>query len=267
MNTKRNQKGEAMTTKILKLTFALVIVLMPLTLATAQQKEPVYAETRFSAKVFELKHRDPQELYSTISVLGSGFKGTTVTYNSSNRTIAVRDFPENLATIEEALKRLDVPSTRSEPSIELSFHVLLTNTGHPSEQLPADLKDVMKQLQNTLSFKDYQLVTTIVQRAKARGRMGGNALNGNGNAIWKELLEDGRTASSNADYSYRANSLEAVTSSSGTALVQMNDFAFGFGKSGVQSNLELRDGEKVVVGTSSFGNKAMILVLSAKITK
>ena len=153
------------------------------------------------------------------------------------------------------------------PSVELSFHVLLTNTGQASDQLPADLKDVMKQLQNTLSFKDYQLVTTIVQRAKARGRTGSWALNGQGNAIWKELLEDGRTISSNADYAYRANSLEAVTTASGTAMVQMNEFHFAFGKSNVQSNLELRDGEKVVVGTSSFGNKAMILVLAAKITK
>ena len=108
-----------MTTKILKLTFAFIVVLMSLTMATAQQKpeskEPDYAETRaFKAKVFELKHRDPQELYNTISVLGSGFKGAAVTYSSANRTIAVRDFPENLGTIEEAIKRLDVPSTRSE---------------------------------------------------------------------------------------------------------------------------------------------------------
>jgi hypothetical protein len=97
--------------------------------------------------------------------------------------------------------------------------------------------------------------------------MSGWALTGSGNAVWKELLEDGRTVSGNADYAYRANSLEAITTTSGTAVVLLNEFNFSFGKSNVQSNLELRDGEKVVVGTSSFGNKAMILVLAAKITK
>src|SRR5215831_12910912 len=181
-----------MNIKLRQLIFAFIVALALLAAAAAQSKEPVFAETRdFKAKVFELKYRDPGELISIVRTLSSGFKGSEVTYNGSNKTIAVRDFPENLATIEEAIKRLDVPSTRSEPSVELTIYVLLTNTGKPSDQLPADLKDVMTQLQKTLLFKDYQLVTTAVQRAKARGRTGGWALNGKGNAGWKELMEDG----------------------------------------------------------------------------
>lgn len=256
-----------MIVKFCQLTVALVTALALFTAAAAQAKEPVYAETRdFKAKVFELKYRDPGELFGTIKVLSSGFKGSEVTYNSANRTIAVRDFPENLATIEEAIKRLDVPSTKSDPSVELVIHVLLTNTGQPNDQLPGDLKDVMKQLQNTLNFKDYQLVTTVVQRAKARGRTGGLALNGKGDAQWKELPEGFEKPRYNkADYEYRAGSIEAPAS--GAAAIQLNDFTFTFGKSFVQSNLELRDGEKVVVGTSSFGDKAMILVVTAKIIK
>jgi len=257
-----------MIVQIRQLMFAFVVALALFAAAAAQAKEPVYAETRdFKAKVFELKYRDPQELYGIIKVLSSGYKGADVTYNGANKTIAVRDFPENLATIEEAIKRLDVPSTRSEPTVELTIHVLLTNTGQSNNQLPNDLKDVMKQLQNTLAFKDYQLVTSVVQRAKTRGRSGGWALNGKGNAQWKEVLEDGRTVPSGADYEYRAASIEAATATSGATSIQLNDFIFNFGKSAVQSNLELRDGEKVVVGTASFGNKAMILVLTAKIMK
>src|SRR5215213_3937237 len=148
-----------MTVKFRQLTFALIAALALFTAAASQGKEPVYAETRdFKAKVFELKHRDPQDLYNIIKVLSSGFKGSEVTYSSANNTIAVRDFPENLATIEEAIKRLDAPSGRTEPSIELTIYVLLTNTKQPNDSLPADLKDVMAQLQKTLLFKDYQLV-------------------------------------------------------------------------------------------------------------
>ena len=73
--------------------------------------------------------------------------------------------------------------------------------------------------------------------------------------------------SGGADYDYRAQSVEAVTSTSGATSIQLNDFVFQFGKSNVQSNVELRDGEKLVVGTAGFGNKAMILVLTAKIIK
>lgn len=262
-----------MTVKFRQLTFAFIVALALFAVAAAQPPAPVYAETRdFKAKVFELKYRDPQELYGIIKVLSSGFKGAEVTYSSAYKTIAVRDFPENLATIEEAIKRLDVPSARSEPSVELTIYVLLTNTGKPSEALPTDLKDVMTQLQKTLLFKDYQLLTTAVQRAKARGRSGGWALNGKGNAGWKELNQDGGTFSSGlVDYDYRAQSVEAITTTSGATTILLTDFVFTFGRANVQSNVELRDGEKLVVGTAGIGdnhgNKAMILVLTAKIMK
>ncbi|MDQ3012759.1 MAG: hypothetical protein M3X11_18885 [Acidobacteriota bacterium] len=262
-----------MTIKLSKLIFAFLIALLPLTMAAAQQKsetrEPDYAQTRdFKARVFELKYRDPQEVYVTIRVLGSGFKGAEVTYNSANKTIAVRDFPENLATIEEALKRLDVPSTKSEPTVELTMHVFLTNTGQPSDQVPSDIKDVLKQLQNTLAFKDYQLVTSIVQRAKARGRQT-QGTNGRGSAVWKQFKVEGAESPTegSASYEYQIGSMDVVINFSGATTIQLNNFRFVIGTSSVQSDLELRDGEKVVVGTAGFGNKSMILVLTAKITK
>ncbi len=258
-----------MINRIRQLTFAFISALAMFTVAAAQAKGPDYAETKeFKSKIYELKYRDPQELYATIRVLGSGFKGADVSINSSNKTIAVRDFLENLLTITEAIKRLDVPSTKSEPTVELTMHVFLTNTGQSSDQLPTDLKDVLKQLQTTLAFKDYQLVTSIAQRGRARGRTNNNALFGKGNAIWKELSEDGqKTVSGLADYEYRVNSMDVVTGSSGVSSVQLSSYYLSFGKSSVQSDLELRDGEKVVVGTTGFGNKAMFLVLSAKVVK
>ena len=262
-----------MTIKLSKLIFAFLIALLPLTIAAAQQssgqKEPDYAQTRdFKAKVFELKYRDPQELYATVKVLGSGFKGTEVALSSNNKTITVRDFPENLATIEEALKRLDVASTKSEPTVELTMHVFLTNTGQPSDQVPSDIKDVLKQLQNTLAFKDYQLVTSIVQRAKARGRQT-QGTNGRGSAVWKQLRYEGaeRPTEGSASYEYQIGSMDVVNNSSGATTIQLNNFRFVISTSLVQSDIELRDGEKVVVGTAGFGNNSMILVLSAKIVK
>ena len=73
--------------------------------------------------------------------------------------------------------------------------------------------------------------------------------------------------SGGADYEYRVNYINVVTGTSGAPTVQLSNYVLTFGKASVQSDLELRDGERVVVGTSSLGNKAMILVLSAKVVK
>jgi type II secretory pathway component GspD/PulD (secretin) len=65
---------------------------------------------RFKSKVFEVKYRDANSLANVLYHLGSGFKGATVSASTEFKTITVRDFPENLVTIEEAIKRLDVPA-------------------------------------------------------------------------------------------------------------------------------------------------------------
>jgi hypothetical protein len=244
---------------------------------SSKNNEPQYVENKgFKGQIFEIKHRRPQELIRAISPLGSGFKGATVSYNDETQTISVRDFPENIAAIEAAIKRLDTPqSARAESSVELSIHVLLTRTDGPSNlvatPLPPDLTDVIKQMQNTFAFKDYQLVTTIVQRAITFKSFPRDAVAGKGDSIWFETYkgDDGnlQRIQRSAAYEYRVGAIEISSIPSGGAKIQLDKFAFQFGKAEVSSNLEVRDGEKLVVGTASWGNTAMILVLTAKIIK
>src|SRR6266853_929176 len=67
-------------------------------------------EKGFKSKVFTINHRDPSSLGALLSPLLSGFKGVMIRANPEFKTLTVRDFPENLATIEEAIKRLDAPA-------------------------------------------------------------------------------------------------------------------------------------------------------------
>jgi hypothetical protein len=243
---------------------------------STQKNEPQYVENKgFKGQIFEIKHRRPQEIIKAISPLGSGFKGATVSYNEETQTISVRDFPENIAAIEEAIKRLDTPqSARVESGVELSIHVLLTRTDAPPNlvpaPLPSDLNDVIKQMQNTFAFKDYQLVATIVQRAKTH-RYGKAAIFGKGDSIWFETYkgENGNLQKfqNSATYQYQVTGIEVSSTPASGGKIQLEDFTFEFGKATVATNLEVRDGEKLVVGTASWGNKAMILVLTAKVIK
>ena len=247
---------------------------------TQSKPESQYVDfTGFKGKVFEVKYRNPSELTRVLSPLGSGFKGATMSYNDELKILTVRDFPENIAAIEEALKRLDVPTqvrpaSTLDSNVELHMHVLLaSNIEGASNTHPAELNDVLKQLQSTLNYKNYYLVTSIVQRTKeynARAR-GGSALNGSGTAeVGAPFAPDARNPQT-AKYEYRINSIVPMPVDSGAPVIQLDDFSFALGgdlgSASIHSGLSARDGEKIVVGTAGMKDKAMILVLSVKVVK
>src|SRR5437588_11770517 len=91
---------------------------------TPRAPEPELAvEKGLKSRIFEVKYRDPGALRSALRPLESGARGAVMEVNHELRTISVRDFPENIATMEEALKRLDRPGA-AQPDVELRMHVL-----------------------------------------------------------------------------------------------------------------------------------------------
>src|SRR5205085_12701117 len=74
-----------------------------------QWDDEYVTQKMFQNRVFDIKNRNPQSLARVLFPLTSGFKGATVSPNEEFRTITVRDFPENIAVIEEAIRRLDTP--------------------------------------------------------------------------------------------------------------------------------------------------------------
>lgn len=239
--------------------------------AAAQTPGPdTSAEIKFAGKVFEVKHRDPRALLNAVFNLGSGFKGTGMSYSDEFKTITVRDFPQNIALIEEALKRLDSPEP-ARPDIELKIHVLIAGSNEgPASGFPAELNDVVKQLQATLSYKSYQLVSSIIQRV----RDGAEEVRGSGVAQATNLVINPvrPPEAVNARYNYEIRAVSA-SPDAGASPVQLRRFIFNLdtgnvlGEATLRTDLGVRDGEKVVVGTASLKDKALILVLSARFLK
>jgi hypothetical protein len=259
--------------------FALALV--PVTLARQAQtptpsqnpapaaKGPDYVDfTGFKGKVFDIKHRDPRSLIDALQALGSGFKGATIRYSNEFKTITVRDFPENIAAIEEALKRLDTPQS-PQSDIELRMHVLIaSNVEGVTSQIPQDINDVVKQLQTTLNYKSYTNVATILQRIKN----GSQFIQGQGVAeVAAAILQAERAQ--NANYKYDIRSIALTADSTGGTVAQLENISFSItgsnviGGGNIQTSLSVRGGEKVVVGTATLGNKGLILVLSARVVK
>ena len=77
--------------------------------------DPAPQPQRLAVKLFEIKHRSRNSLANSVKPLGSGAGNATIYANEDLKTVTVRDFPENIAAIEEALKRLDVPDEIQPP--------------------------------------------------------------------------------------------------------------------------------------------------------
>ncbi len=250
----------------------LALVLTFVSTSAAQQPEPSPAPSQadspthraFKSRIFEVKYRDPNSLLNAVYQLGSGFKGSAMSASPEFRTLTVRDFPENIATVEEALKRLDVP-VAPRPNIELHMHVLIaSNTAGTGTEAPADLKDVLTQLRGTLNYRNYELAGSIVQRLTETPR----ALQGSGVAELPSTNPG--TPASSMTYEYYINNVSLVENATGATSVQIAEFTFMTQekeRARVQTSLSLRDGEKVVVGTATLRNRALVIVLTAKLIK
>ncbi len=252
---------------------SLVLTLIVIPAVLAQQPTPTpdkpkddfVTERQFKSKIFEVKYREPSSIANVLRQLGSGFKGAGISPNNEFNTLTVRDFPENLATIEEAIKRLDTPAA-PRSSVQMHMHVLLASnrTGAAAAgEIPAELKDVITELRGTLTYKNYELVTSVLQRLTETNR----GLNGNGLA----QIPGAQSNLTTAQYEYFVSQLSFVPSASGAQTIQIQDFTFtlvGDGIRGrVQTALNLRDGEKVVVGTATINDRALIVVLIPRIVK
>lgn len=257
--------------KHLSLALALIFCFIPATLAQqpspTPRPEPDYVtEKGFKSTVFDVKYREASSLAQVLRNLGSGFKGATIQSNSEFKTITVRDFPENLATMEEAIKRLDTPAT-PRPNIELHMHVLIaSNTGGGTADIPAELRDVLTQLRGTLTYKNYELASSVVQRLTQTERV----LQGYGTA---EIPSGNAAAPVTAmPYEYYVNNVSLVQNATGAPSIQISDFAFTSNidnrdRARIQTALNLRDGEKVVVGTATLRSRALVIVLTANLMR
>ena len=248
-------------------------------LAQEQTSTPAAAdefvrEKGFASEIFEVKNRDPLKLTSVLAPLGSGFRGSAVKPNVEFRTISVRDFPENIAAIREAIRRLDTPEP-PRPAIEFHVHLLVgANDDRVTNDFPAPLGDVVKQLRATLGYKNFSLMGSQVLRSK-EGR--GDVYN---KGVADLRLTNAALAASNPvfyEYHLRSFSLDAAA---GPTRVQVDDFNLSlrvplllspdkvtYQDVGFRNPVALREGERVVVGTTSVGDKSVVVVLSATTMK
>ena len=245
------------------------------------EKESAQDLKKFSVKLFEIKHRSPESLRNSLQSLGSGLGNATIYANNDLKTLTVRDFPENIAAIEEALKRLDVPE-KAPISLEFQLHLIAASMT-PSEKatLPKILEPVVEQIKSTLKFTNYRYVSSALNRVSDRGAIESSGVTG---SLFPTPAGVTNTPENPSFYTYGLSRVSLTQDAAGKESVQIERFKFNvsvpvrvgsdpraiqYRDIGIVTPLSLREGEMAVVGTANIGgsDEAIIVVISVKKAK
>ena len=173
-----------------------------------------------------------------------------------------------------------------ETNLETQLYLIVgTNADVPDAKLPATLDTVVKQLRATLPFKNYRLAATMINRVRNEGRLDLSWIGGP-----MTLAANPGPALNPSFSNFVIRQIRLQPASDGQQIVQMHGFNFGaripiqvsgaiaangavaptinYERTGVATDVSMREGEPVIVGTLNIGpsGDAIILVVSAKRT-
>jgi len=176
--------------------------------------------------------------------------------------------------------------TPDETNLDTQLYLIVgTNQDVDDARLPASLEPVVRQLRASLPFKNYRLAATLINRVKNEGRL---ELNWIGAPPASPLAAASNVTPSFSRFSIRQ--VKLVRNAENQQVVQMIGFNFGaripiqttptlaangaiapafnYEPTGLSTDISMREGEPVIVGTLNVGpsGDAIILVVSAKRT-
>lgn len=244
-----------------------------------QQTAQPAPSSPYKVMIFEVKHRDPETLTKALDGLRSSGPNTAMVPNRQLKTITVRDYPENISAISDAIKRLDVPEVTKPAEIpvdiEFNLHLIAASLAAGEKTaFPPALEPVLAQMRAALKFTNYRYLTALTNRIKNNGRIQATGI------ISAPFPILGKNIKSN--YSYEVRQVLTIVDAAGkhafllagfkfnlSVPVENTDGGYSFRDAGIHTELNLRDGETAVVGTANVGSsdEAIILVVTAKRVK
>jgi hypothetical protein len=225
-------------------------------------------KTDVAQRVFQIKHANVHKLAEVLRIFG------IVKADPDLGVIAVQVAPGVLPTVEDTVKRLDVPPPLPQ-NIEFTVYLLLaSDQDTTASPVPADLETVVKQLKTTFALKSFRTLDTLVVRSREKG-----------DGVVKGLarLDADAPQPSTYTFSYRAAN---ILSDEGGRLIRIDGLRLNAGilvrtqpvagqaavlyqtvEAGFTTSIDVRENQKVVVGKAAIGgtNNALILVITAKV--
>jgi hypothetical protein len=251
-----------------RLLFALLLIALPLAAQEAKkedQKSNVQPSGPRVQKLFLLKYADPGHVASLLGVFNA-----SVRPDSEMHALAVETTPgPTMAAIEEAIQRLDVPSAASK-NIEMTAYLLIggDSAGTEPSAMPKELDSVVTQLKNAFAFKSYRLLDTLALRTRVGQRASTSSV---GRPIPIEM----GTSSAPPTTQFRISSASIGSDETTVRIDGLNlqsripvatgQGQFGYQDVGLQADVDIKQGQKVVIGRVSVAESALFLVLTAQV--
>ncbi|MBI4470560.1 MAG: hypothetical protein HY650_14695 [Acidobacteria bacterium] len=228
-------------------------------------------EPRTILRVVDVKHAEVGLLANAIRQIG--FRGSVVP-DAASRTLTLRGNGEEVNAMGAMIEKLDVapPPVRN---LELTAYLLVAlDKPQTDPPLPAKLETVVKQLRATFNYQGYQLLETLVVR----------------NREGKEGSVTGVVPSSpetplKTFYTFSYRSADVARDEKGN-VIRIDRLILGaripipvesgaqddkvqYQNTGVQTNVDMREGQMVVIGKANVdgSNNALIIVLTAKVVE
>lgn len=228
----------------------------------SQREKPV-------TKVVEVQHADVNTVTGVLHKMG--FAGN-VAAEPVSRTITLRGEPDEVAAMETVVRKLDVAPAPAK-NLELTAYLLVAlDNPRDGTPLPAKLDPVIKQLRATFNYQSYQLLETLIVRNR-EGKEG--SITGVVPSAPDMPLKTFYT------FSYRSASLS--TDDKGP-IVRIDGLSLGariplplesgsagnkvqYQNTGVQTNVDVREGQMAVVGKANVdgSSNALVIVLAVRV--
>jgi hypothetical protein len=215
-------------------------------------------------RVFILKYADPLTMADMLRVFG-----VMVVANPETHAVAVATtFPDVLNSVDDAINRLDVP-TSAPQNIELTAHYIIGgNTNTPlGTPLPKDLESTATELATTSALKNFRLLDALTIRMRA-GQGADTAGSAGQVATGSPTIVTGlrvRTATVSPDGgSVRIDRLNAgvkLPVAAGGGQYTSSDLNF-------DADLDVKAGQRIVAGRVGMTkDQSLFVVLTARIVK
>jgi hypothetical protein len=240
--------------------------------ALAQDAPSIKKEQR----IFQLKHADARRLSGVLSI----FPLCDNRWDDALRTISVcATSPEQMKVVEDTIRRFDVPS----PSQNIDFTIfLLIASSEPAAgaevskaALPPLLDPVVKEISANLSHKFLRLAETLQVRTRDGSGAEVNSLSSqpgvDGQKVfYRASFQTVRIAEDEKGRILRVNNLRVgmrvpyrskASTGPGAGPVE-----YQFTDAGLSTDIDVREGQKAVVGKANLdGKDALIVILVPRI--
>jgi hypothetical protein len=243
--------------------FLLTLLLIALPLAAQEEKKPETKPAPEVQKMFLLKYADPQAVRNLLQVFHAG-----IVADREMHVLTVEATPEAMATIEDAIKHLDIPSA-APSNVDLTVYLLVAHEGENSAgsgSVPKDLDPVVTQLKNAFAFKSYSLLDVLALRTRTGEQAsttssGGAVQNGTTTVA---VVTNFRISSANLGGD--GATIHISKMQAGIKMPVFSNNGYAYNDLGLNTDIDVKEGQKVVIGRLGISkDQALFLVMTAKI--